>query len=318
MKAGIVVEKQKIDIVEVEEPDIAAHPSGAIKIKTELSTICGSDIPKFMLEQNEYPGRLGTSIHEVIGTVAQSNSDRFKPGDRVLALPTAIGGCAEYFVSQDDFTIPLLDFHSPEQILMSQPLGTVIWALRRLGSLIDKDVVILGAGPIGQMTSHAVSNLGAKTITVVDLVDFRLEVAKRMGATATINAATEDPVQRIEAITEGRMADIAFEMVGHNTETMNTCIDTVKRMGTVLCFGVPDDAVVPINYQKVVLQNINLIGSWGPEIQADFPLAMRWIAEGRIDVSPIITHRMPFTEVQKGFEIFTQQRDRAIKIVLVY
>jgi threonine dehydrogenase-like Zn-dependent dehydrogenase len=318
VKAGIVVEKEKIEIIEADEPNVSQYPPGTIKIKTELSALCGSDIPNFVLDQDDYPGRLGTAIHEAIGTVAQSNSNRFKPGDRVLALPRQIGGCSEFFLSHEDVTMPLVDFHSQEQILMSQPLGTVIWASRKLGSVINKDVVIFGAGPIGQLTSHTISNLGAKTITVVDVVDFRLGVARKMRATETINAARENVLGRIEQITDGRMADIAIEMVGHNVETINTCIDAVKRLGTVLCFGVPDEDVYPIHYPKIIRKNLSVIGTIGPEAQADFPLAMDWIVEGRIDVSPIITHRMPFTDAQKAFEMFVNERDKAIKIVLEY
>tara|TARA_B100000700_G_scaffold146051_1_gene162524 strand:+ start:1813 stop:2769 length:957 start_codon:yes stop_codon:yes gene_type:complete len=318
LKAGIVVDKEKIEIIEADEPDMGKYPEGAIKIKTELSAICGSDIPKFSLEQDDYPGRLGTSIHEAIGTIVQSNSDRFVVGERVLALPREVGGCSEFFVSHDSVTMTLLDFHSQEQMLMSQPLGTVIWAVRKLGSVINKDVVIFGAGPIGHLTAHTVSNLGAKTITVVDVVDFRLDRVEQMRATATVNASKEDVIERVEAITEGRMADVAIEMVGHNTETVNTCIDSVKRLGTVLCFGVPDEDIYPIEYRKIIRKNVSVIGTIGTEAQADFPLAMRWIAEGRIDVSPIITHRIPFTDVQRGFEMFIDERDKAIKVVLEY
>lgn len=318
MKAAIVVDKEKIEIIEADEPDLAKYPVGSIKIKTELSAICGSDSPSFTLEQKDYPGRLGTSIHEAIGTVSQSNSGRFKPGDRVLALPREIGGCSEYFLSHEDVTVPLIDFHSQEQILMSQPLGTIIWAARKLGSVIDKDIVIFGAGPMGLLASHTFSNLGAKTVTVVDVVAFRLDVARRMRATSTIDATREDPLERIAEITDGRMADLAIEMVGHNFETINTCIDAVKRLGTVLGFGVPDDDVYPIDYSKIIRKNIQVLGSIGPEAQADFPLAMNWIAEGRIDVSPILTHRLPFTEVQKGFELFVGERDKTIKVVLEY
>jgi threonine dehydrogenase-like Zn-dependent dehydrogenase len=318
VKAGIVVDKEQIKMIEVDEPDLAQYPEGTIKIKTELCALCGSDIPNFVLDQDDYPGRLGTAIHEAIGTITQSNSDRFNPGDRVLALPRQIGGCSEFFLSHEDVTIPLVDFHSQEQILMSQPLGTVIWASRKLGSVINKDVVIFGAGPIGQLTSHTMSNLGAKTITVVDVVDFRLEVARKMRATETINAVREDVLERIEKITDGRMADIAIEMVGHNVETINTCIDSVKRLGTVLCFGVPDEDIYPIHYRSIIRKNLSVIGTIGPQAQADFPLAMDWIAEGRVDVSPIITQRMPFTEVQKAFEMFVKERDKAIKIVLEF
>ena len=146
----------------------------------------------------------------------------------------------------------------------------------------------------------------------------RPEVGRRMRGRGTIDATREDPLERIAEITDGRMADLAIEMVGHNFETINTCIDAVKRLGTVLGFGVPDDDVYPIDYSKIIRKNIQVLGSIGPEAQADFPLAMNWIAEGRIDVSPILTSRLPFTEVQKGFELFVGERDKAIKVVLEY
>jgi threonine dehydrogenase-like Zn-dependent dehydrogenase len=114
------------------------------------------------------------------------------------------------------------------------------------------------------------------------------------------------------------MADLVVEIVGHQTETINQCLDLVKRGGTILCFGVPDDEVYNFNYGKFFRRNIRLIGSVGPEVQSDFPLAMDMITQGRIDVSPIITHHLPFTEVQKGFEFFVYRKNGAIKVVLEY
>ncbi len=132
MKAAIQVDQQKIEIIDADEPDINKFPDGSIKIKTELSAICGSDTPKWLLEQADYPGRLGLSIHEAIGTVAASNSYRFSPGDRVLALPREIGACSEYFTSHENVTMRLPEYDRADCILMSQPLGTVIWAIRKL------------------------------------------------------------------------------------------------------------------------------------------------------------------------------------------
>ena len=92
----------------------------------------------------------------------------------------------------------------------------------------------MGQGPMGLLFTHLVSNLGAKTIIATDLVDFRLEAAKQMRATHTVNAAEVDPVAAVEQITDGRMADLVFEVVGHQTETINQCMDMVKRDGTIL------------------------------------------------------------------------------------
>ena len=183
---------------------------------------------------------------------------------------------------------------------MSQPLGTVVWACRKLPNLLNLDTVVIGQGPMGLLFTHILSNLGAKTVITTDLVDFRLSVSKKMHATHTINAAEEDPVAVVAEITEGRMADLVIEVVGHQTETINECLSLLKRDGTLLAFGVPDDQVYDFHFADFFRKNIRFIGSVGPDAPNDFPLAMDMIAQGRLDVSPIITHHLPLQRHNSG------------------
>ena len=320
MKAAQVVAPRQIEMIDIDKPDISSDPEGSVLIKTQMNAICGTDMPSFVMEYpaDAYPLSPGMTIHECIGVVAASKSDRFKEGDAVLALPGRPGGLSEYFVANEAVTVPLVEFERKDCILMSQPLGTVIWACSKLGNLLNQDVVVVGQGPMGLLFTHLVSNLGAKTVIATDLVDFRLEAAKQMQATHTINAGEVDTVAAVEEITDGRMADLVFEVVGHQTETINQCLDLVKRDGTILAFGVPDDPTYPFRFGDLFRKNLRLIGSVGPDAQNNFPLAMDMIAQGRIDVSPMITHRLPFTEVQRGFELSLHKKDEAIKIVLEY
>ncbi len=320
MKAGQIVAPHHIEIIDIEKPSLSDYPDGTVMIKTLHSAICGSDMPHFVLENlpERYPLGHGLSIHEAIGVITESKSQRFKAGDEVLALPRHIGACAEYFLSNEDVTIPLVDYERKDCILMSQPLGTVVWACRKLGNLINLDTVVIGQGPMGLLISFMLSNLGAKTVITTDLFDFRLEVSKQMRATHTVNSATEDLVGVVKDITDGRMADLVVEVVGHQTETINTCLKLLKREGTLLAFGVPDDEVYDVHFAELFRKNIKFLCSVGPDVQNDFPLAMDMIAQGRIDVSPIITHHLPFTEVQKGFEMALHKKNEAIKIVLDY
>ena len=104
MKAAHVVAHRQIEMFEADEPNIEDFPGGSIKVKAHMTAICGSDSPKFVLKQPDavYPMNIGTSIHECIGTVVASSSDRFQPGDFVQARPTAgIGGLAEYYISSE-------------------------------------------------------------------------------------------------------------------------------------------------------------------------------------------------------------------------
>ena len=320
MKTGQIVAPRQIEIIDIEQPNLADYPDGTVMIKTVHSAICGTDMPSFVLEHpaDSYPLGTGLSIHEAIGIVTESTSDKFKAGDEVLALPRYIGGLSEYFLSDESVTLPLTDFPRKDCILMSQPLGTVVWACRKLPNLLNLDTVVVGQGPMGLLFTHMLSNLGARTVITTDLVDFRLSVSKKMQATHTINAAKENPIAVVEEITEGRMADLVIEVVGHQTETINECLQLLKRGGTLLAFGVPDDQIYDFHFADFFQKNLRFIGSVGPDAPNDFPLAMDMIAQGRLDVSPIITHHLPFTEAQFGFEMALNKKDEAVKIVFDY
>lgn len=320
MKAGQIVAPRHIEIIDIEKPKLADYPDGTVMIQTQHSAICGSDMPWFELEHPSanYPLQPGLSIHEAIGVVTDSRSEKFKAGDEVLALPRHIGALSEYFLSHESVTMPLVDFERKDCILMAQPLGTVVWACRKLGNLLNLDTVVIGQGPMGLLFTHMLSNLGARTVITTDLVDFRLEVSKQMRATHTINAATENPRAAVEELTEGRMADLVIEVVGHQTETINLCLQLLKRDGTLLAFGVPDDEIYDFHFAEFFRKNIRFIGSVGPDALNDFPLAMDMIAQGRFDVSPMITHHLPFTEAHRGFEMSLNKKDEAIKIVFDY
>ena len=164
MRAGQIVAPRQIEIIDIEQPNLADYPDGTIMIKTVHSAICGSDMPSFVLERpaESYPLGPGLSIHEAIGVVTDSKSDKFKVGDEVLALPRHIGGLSEYFLSDESVTIPLADFPRKDCILMSQPLGTVVWACRKLPNLLMLDTVIIGRDR-WDSSFRMKSNLGART-----------------------------------------------------------------------------------------------------------------------------------------------------------
>ena len=277
-------------------------------------------MPMFGLEfpETDYPFAPGAPIHECIGVVAESKSEYFKPGDEVLAVPRGSGGLAEYFLSLERNAVHLPAHDDKNQILMAQPLGTVIYACRKLGNILNQDAVVIGQGPIGLLVTHLLSNLGARRVIATDLLDYRLEVSKRMQATHTINAGKQDPVQAVAEITDGRMADLVFEVVGHQSETVNHALNLVKREGTVVAFGVPDEPIYDFNFGGFFRKNVRFMSSVGPEAWIDYALALDMIVQGRVDVSPIITHNLPVDEAQRGFELFHNRQDGAIKVQLEF
>lgn len=322
MKAVQIVGRRQLAFLDVPEPTLKDGPPDTIKVRLERACLCGSDSPFFDLDHGDaYPLLLGQSIHECLGTVVESTSDRFEPGDFVLALPPQKhSGLVQYMVTPAGNAVHLpREGISKDQILMTQPLGTVIWALQKLGNLLDLDTVVIGQGPMGLLFSHMLSNLGARTVIALDKFDYRLEAGRKMRATHTVNVTREDPAAAVAEITGGKMADLVVEVVGHSDVAVDLAVDLVRHLGTVLFFGVPDTETFdnfPIG--PMFRKNVTFVNSVGPDVIPNFSLARDLIAQGRVDVSPMITHTFAFQDLHQAYETFVERRDGAIKVLIDY
>lgn len=319
MLAGDIYAPGKIRLVDVPEPELSECPpdgvSGQIIFQPETTCLCGSDLPYFC-GWDEWPIEVGHSLHEMIGTVIATNGRKWKVGDRVLAVPVAQQGLYERYLLSENNAISIATNVPEDQALMAQPLGTAIFALKKLPTVMDADVAVVGQGPMGQLMNASLRNLGARNVIGIDLLESRLKVSRRMGATATICNARLDPLEEVRKILKGNLPDIVIECVGHQDQQMNLCIDLCRPGGRLLSFGVPPKVVNGLRWRDLFFKNVTVHTSLGPDFSRDFPLAMQWIGEGRIDVSPIITHRFPLSKIQEAFETFRDRRDGAIKVIV--
>jgi threonine dehydrogenase-like Zn-dependent dehydrogenase len=319
MLAGDMYAPGKIRLINIPEPTLADVPpdviSGQIIFQPETTCLCGSDLPYFN-GWDEWPIEVGHSLHEMIGTVTATNGHKWTVGDRVLAVPVAQQGLFERYVLDENQAISIATNIPEEQALMAQPLGTAIFALKKLPNLLDVDVAIVGQGPMGQLMNAALRNMGARHIIGIDLLEGRLQVSPKMGATATVCNSKHEPVEAVRKILGGHLPDVVIECVGHADQQMNLCIDLCRKGGQLLCFGVPPKLVNGLRWRDLFFKSVTVHTSVGPDFGRDFPLAMRWIGEGRVDVSPIITHRFPLSQVQQAFELFRDRQDGAIKVII--
>tara|TARA_R110002111_G_scaffold3014_11_gene19661 strand:+ start:2309 stop:3364 length:1056 start_codon:yes stop_codon:yes gene_type:complete len=312
----------KIELIEAPEPVLSPASRGTtgqgeIIFQPETTCLCGSDLPYF-IGSDEWEIEIGHSLHEMIGTVTATNGQRWKAGDRVLAVPVMQLGLKERFILDETRTIPIATNIPEEHALMAQPLGTALFALKKLPNLLDKTVAVVGQGPMGQLMNAALSNMGAREIIGIDLLESRLQISPSMGATATICNLHTEPVEAVREILKGELPDIVIEAVGHADQQLNLCIELCRQAGSILVFGVPPETIDQVRLRDLVFKNITIHSSINPDFSRDFPLAMQWLAEGRIDVTPIITHRFPLADIQQAFELFRDRRDGVIKVIVEF
>jgi threonine dehydrogenase-like Zn-dependent dehydrogenase len=324
MLAGQLIARRQIELVEIPEPQLpSANVSpGQIIFQPEMTCLCGSDLPFFDSDFEghpiEYPQPVGMSLHEMVGTVIDTNGQCWKPGTRVLAVPVGQLGLFERFVMPEQRVVALDPRLSDEMAMLAQPFGTVVHALKKLPNMIDRDVVVLGQGPIGQMFNAGLRNMGARRIIGIDPLESRLKLSRSMGATDTVCAKGVDAVEQVREILSGDLPEIVIEAVGHRGQALNDAIELTRPFGRILYFGVPGDTIDGVKLRDALFKNLVISTSIHPDFERTFPLAMQWIAEGRVNLRPLITHRFPLSQIQQAFDTFRDRIDGAQKVLVEF
>lgn len=318
MLAAHIISPRRLEMIECAPPSLDGVPGEPVLVRLHGGVLCASDFPRYVggAFNVEFPRPIGDSLHECIGEIVDSRSARFKPGDRVLSIPPDQRGMSEIFLADASMTVHLPTFEPRERLILAQPLATILWAARKLPNLVDLDVAIVGQGPIGLLFTHLVSNMGARRVIALDRIDYRLAVSRQMRATHTVHVDRDDAVAAMRELTDGAGADVVIEAVGHQIESIHLSFELAKKHGTVLLFGVPDAAFYPLPAFDMLIKNLRVIGSIHPNVQRDVPLAFDMIVQGRIDVTPLITHRFPFREAQAALDLAIDRRDEPIKVLL--
>ena len=165
--------------------------------------------------------------------------------------------------------------------------------------VLGEDVLITGAGPIGVMAAGVVKHAGARYVVITDVNDYRLELAKKMGATVALNVKHGNlpDVQKQLGMKEG--FDVGLEMSG-NPAAFRDMIDNMAHGGKIAMLGIPSEPIA-IDWNKVVFNMLTIKGIYGREMYETW-YKMTVMLESGLDIRPVITHRYHFTEFEKGFD----------------
>ncbi len=166
--------------------------------------------------------------------------------------------------------------------------------------VVGEDVLITGAGPIGLMAIPVVKHAGARNVVVTDLNQFRLEQARKMGATVALNPVERslDDVQHELGMQEG--FDVGLEMSG-SPAALRQMVSSMSHGGSIAVLGIPNENP-GIDWQKVIFKSLTIRGVYGREMYETW-YQMTILLRSGVDISPVITHRFSFDEFEKGFKL---------------
>ena len=327
--------------VRLEEMPVPEIGPGELLLKVEASGLCGSDVMEWYRIQRA-PMVLG---HEVSGEVVQVGAgvDRYKEGDRMVVthhVPcnachrclnnrhTACdtlhqtnfdpGGFSEYLripqINVDRGVFPIPDHVPYEEASITEPLACVYRGQKRANLQPGQNVLVLGSGLAGLLHINLARALGAGRIIATDMVDYRLQAARRLGAD-TAFPATEDVPARLREANDGRLADLVIVCTGA-LPALNQALQSVERGGTVLFFAPTEPGVsLPVSINDVFFRNDVTLTTTYAGAPADLATALEMIGSGRVQVGQMISHRLGLAEAGLGFKLTAEAGD-SLKVII--
>jgi len=225
-----------------------------------------------------------------------------------------LGVQAEYArVPHADYTLAKIPegLEDEDVIFTGDILSTGLTGVIRTHRNLGETLAIFGAGPVGLCAAACAPLYGAGLTIVIDMVDYRLELARKFGA-VVINSAKEDPVARIKELTQGRGADAVIEAVGAPA-TLKACFDAARKGGTVSILGtVPKPTLFDLSDRFFDIFTLTI--GLGDLNHVDE--LIRMIQGGKLNLRSLITHTFPFSEAMKAYDVFEKKEGNCMKVLM--
>ena len=345
MQVCVIHKAQDLRIEDRAAPD--PSPGGAL-VRVRAGGICGSDLHyyfegrngDFVIREPLIPG------HEISGEVAAVGEGvtRLRPGQRVAVhpgrncgrcaqcragrgnlcrnvffmgsasrFPHMQGGFAEFVAADESQLYPVSDALPFATAAFAEPLAVALHAVERAGPLLGRSVLIAGAGPIGLLVLLAARRAGAEWVTMTDILDAPLALARRIGADAAANVAEgADALSRAAEALGG--FETAFEVSG-SPAGLASCLHAVRPGGMVVQVGTLPPGQFPLAGNLVMAKEIDLRGAM--RFDREFAHAVACLDRGLIDVEPLLTASVPAAQAAAAFDL-AKQRDKHSKVQIAF
>lgn len=326
MRAAVFEKVGVLTVKDIPKPVIEAGDE--IIIKIEVCSICGTDV-HIMEDPPGYVALPGTVLgHELVGEIVEIGADvkTLKVGDRVVLNPNDYcgvcdyckanlpnfcenlkpmgievdGGFAEYVKATEKVAYKISPDLPAEIAAFAEPLACLMNGKNKIPVNPGDKVLVCGAGAIGLLFTQIVKAAGAGLVIVSEPNATRREYAKLSGADIVVDPINEDLNAIVHEASRLGM-DYCIDVVGSQ---LQTCLDNVRKGGTVLLFGINDKAVKEIKQGQITMNEIRVQGTW--IANASFPAAVRVLESGILNLKPLITHTMPLEQVREGIELLAK------------
>jgi L-iditol 2-dehydrogenase/threonine 3-dehydrogenase len=320
--------------------DLSELNPGEVLLAIQRIGICGSDIHVYHGKHpfTPYPVIQG---HEYSGIVKKigANVTKIRVGSKATARPQLVcgkcgpclrgdynvcqhlkvqgfqaPGCAQdYFIVDEERLVAFPEHMSFDEGAFIEPVSVGAHATRRASDLRGKNVVVAGAGTIGNLIAQFAKTRGAAKVMITDLSDFRLSIAKKCGIEYTANVSNEPFAEAVKRVFGDEGFRTGFEAVGVQS-TMDSLVDNIEKGGEIIVAGVFEKPP-NINMAFVGEHELKLIGTMMYKHE-DYLEAVDRLSAKEILVEPLITNHFPFDEFLNAYKFIDEQKDKTLKVII--
>jgi len=337
MLQAVLQMPEKVIFREVERP--VPGPSQVL-IKVERIGICGSDIHAYY-GKHPYIKCPIVQGHEFSGLIAEVGErvEGLAPGDNVTVMPQLVcgqcypckhgnyhicnelkvigcqadGAAQEYIAVDSGLVVILPGDMSFEEGAMVEPVAVGAHAVGRLGSVEGMNILVLGAGPIGNLTAQVAKGKGARSVMITDVSDFRLGIARDCGIEHAVNTGSGDLASALDKAFGPDRADAILECVGAQ-KTIDQAVLAARKGTDIVVVGVFAEKPV-VDLGLVQDRELRLIGTLMYR-EEDYRVAVDLIRTGRVNLKPLMSKHFPFKEYPQAYKFIEQNRERTMKVFI--
>ena len=337
MRQAVMMAPGTITFRDVASPVVGAEQ---VRIRVQRIGVCGSDIHVFhgkhpfvtypLIQGHEYagviealgPGVTGLAVgdkvtatpQEVCGICSPCRRGQYNACEKLKVRGFQAPGCAQdLFVTEVDKIVKLPADFAPDQGAFVEPVAVAAHSTGRAGDLRGKNVVVAGAGTIGNVVAQACKTRGAAKVLITDVSDFRLDVARQVGITDTCNVTKEPLAEAVRRVFGTDGFDVAVEVSGAEA-SLSSLVAQIGKGGTLLIVGVFGEKP-RVDMSVVCEHELTVMGSMMYRHE-DWVQAVAWMASGAVQTAPLVSRHFPFEQYPQAYAFIEREGERSMKVMI--